>query len=70
MEEDLKDLKVSVAILENQERKVQMGRLDLLDHLDPQVKEESVVKADQSESQVFLESAEGLGTKDRQALQE
>ena len=47
-----------------------MDRLDLLDHLDPQVKEESVVRADQSESPVFLESAEGLVTKDRQALQE
>ena len=70
MEEDLKDLKVSVAILENQERKVLMGHLDLLDHLDPQVKEESVVRADQSENQVFLESVEGLVTKDHQDLQE
>ena len=70
MAEDLKDHKESVAILGNQERKVLMDRLDLLDHLDPQVKEESVVRADQSESQVFLESVEGLVTKDPQDLQE
>ena len=59
-----------MAILENQEKRVLMGHPDLLDHLDPQVKEESVVRADQSESQVFLESAEGLVIKDRQDLQE
>ena len=70
MAEDLKGHKESVAILGNQERKVLMDRLDLLDHLDPQVKEESVVRADQSESQVFLESVEGLVTKDPQDLQE
>jgi hypothetical protein len=67
---DRRDLKESVAILESQERRVLMGHLDLLDHLDHQVKEESVVRADQSESQVFLESVEGLVTKDRQVLQE
>ena len=70
MAEDLKDHKESVAILGNQERKVLMDHLDLLDHLDRQVKEESVVRADQSESQVFPESAEGLVTKDHQDLQE
>ena len=70
MVEDLKGLKESVAILENQEKRVLMGHPDLLDHLDHQVKEESVVRADQSESPVFLESAEGLVTKDRQDLQE
>ena len=70
MVEDLKGLKESVAILENQEKRVLMGHPDLLDHLDHQVKEESVARADQSESQVFLESVEGLVTKDRQVLQE
>jgi hypothetical protein len=67
---DRRDLKESAAIPESQERRVLMGHLDLLDHLDHQVKEESVVRADQSESQVFLESVEGLVTKDRQVLQE
>jgi hypothetical protein len=67
---DRRDLKESVAIPESQERRVLMGHLDLLDHLDHQVKEESVVRADQSESRVFLESVEGLVTKDRQVLQE
>jgi hypothetical protein len=67
---DRRDLKESVAIPESQERRVLMGHLDLLDHLDHQVKEESVARADQSESQVFLESVEGLVTKDHQALQE
>lgn len=70
MVEDLKGLKESVAIPESQEKRVRMGHLDLLDPLDHQVKEESVVRADQLESQVFLESVEGLVTKDRQVLQE
>ena len=69
MAEDLKDHKESVAILENQERKVLMDRLDLLGHLDPQVKEESVVSPDRLESQVFPESVEDLVTKDHQDLQ-
>ena len=70
MAEDLKDHKESVAILGNQERKVLMDHLALLDHLDRQVKEASVVRVDQSESQVFPELAEGLVTKDHQDLQE
>jgi hypothetical protein len=45
--EDHRDLKESVAIPESQERRVLMGHPDLLDHLDHQVKEESVVRADQ-----------------------
>ena len=69
MAEDLKDHKESVEILGNQERKVLMDRLDLLDHLDPQVKEESVVSPDPLESQVFPESVEGQVTKDHQDLQ-
>lgn len=44
---DRRDLKESAAIPESQERRVLMGRPDLLDHLDHQVKEESVVRADQ-----------------------
>ena len=69
MAEDLKDHKESVEILGNQERKVLMDHLDLLDHLDPQVKEESVVSPDPLESQVFPESVEGQVTKDHQDLQ-
>ncbi len=70
MAEDLKAHKESVAILVNQERKVLMDALALLDQLDRQVKEARVVRVDQSESQVFPEPAEGLVTKDHHDLKE